>query len=64
MGIAIALSHQQVQALSETARYLPLSEINLVAAAVSDLMSRQSADFQSAADRILNTNHQLYRRVA
>jgi hypothetical protein len=64
VGIAIELSDQQAQALSETARRLQVSEADLATAAVRDLVSRQSADFQSAADRVLQKNQELYRRLA
>jgi len=64
MGIAIELSDQQAQALSETARRLAISEDELAAAAVRDLVTRQSADFQAAADRVLTKNQELYRRLA
>ena len=64
MGIAIELSAQQAQALSETARRLRVSEADLAAAAVRDLVARPSVDFQAAADRVLNKNQELYRRLA
>jgi putative heme degradation protein len=64
VGIAIELSEQQAHALRETARRLQVSEADLAAAAVRDLVSRQSADFRSAADRVLNKNEELYRRLA
>jgi predicted transcriptional regulator len=64
VGIAIELSDQQAQALSETARRLEVSESELAAAAVRDLVARQSADFQAAAERVLNKNQELYRRLA
>ena len=63
-GIAIELSDQQAIALSETARRLHVSESELAAAAVRDLVARQSADFQSAADLVLSKNQELYRRLA
>jgi hypothetical protein len=64
VGIAIELSAQQAQALSETARRLHVSEADLAAAAVRDLVARPSVDFQAAADRVLNKNQELYRRLA
>ena len=64
VGIAIELSDQQAQALSEPARCLHVSEAELVAAAMRDLVARQSIDFQAAADRVLNRNQELYRRLA
>lgn len=64
VGIAIELSAQQAEALSETARRLQVSEAELATAAVRDLIARQSADFQAATDRVLNKNQELYRRRA
>ena len=64
MGIAIELSDQQPQALSETARCLHVSEADLASAAVRDLVSRQSVDFQAAADRVLSKNQELFHRLA
>ena len=64
MGIAIELSDQQPQALSETARRLHASEADLASAAVRDLVSRQSVDFQAAADRVLSKNQELFHRLA
>lgn len=64
VGIAIELSDQQAQALSETARRLHVSEADLASAAVRDLVARQSVDFQAAADQVLKKNQELYRRLA
>jgi len=36
----------------------------LAAAAVRDLLARQSADFDVAAQRVLEKNQELYRRLA
>ena len=63
-GIAIELSDQQAQALNKTARRLQVSEADLAAAAVRDLVSRQWVDVQSAADRVIKKNQELYRRLA
>lgn len=64
VGIAMELRDQQAQGLNETARRLQLSEADLAATAVRDLVSRHSADFQSAADRVLQKNQELYWRLA
>ena len=63
MGIAIELSDQQSQALNKTAIRLQVSEADLAAHAVRDLVSRQSADDQAAADRVIKKNQELYRRL-
>jgi len=64
MAIAIELSHHQAQALSEAAARLQVSESELAAAAVRDLLANQSADFDAAAQRVLEKNQELYRRLA
>ena len=63
-GIAIELSDQQAQALAEAARRLQVSEAELAAAAVRDLVRGHAADFSAAADRVLTKNQELYRRLA
>jgi len=64
MAIAIELSDHQAQALSEAAARLQVPESELAAAAVRDLLANQSADFDAAAQRILEKNQELYRRPA
>ena len=63
VGIAIKLSDQQAQALSETARRLHVSEPDLAASAVRDLVARRSVAFQAAADQGLHKNQELYCRL-
>ena len=64
MAIAIELSDHQAQALSEAASRLQVPEAELAAAAVRDLLAHQSADFDVAAQRVLEKNQELYRRLA
>ncbi len=64
MAIAIELSDHQDQALSVPASRLQVPEAELAAAAVRDLLAHQSADFDAAAQRVLEQNQQLYRRLA
>jgi len=64
MAIAIELSDHQAQALSEAASRLQVSEAELAAAAVRDLLAHLSADFDVAAQRVLEKNQELYRRLA
>ena len=64
MAIAIELSDHQAQALSEAASRLQVPEAELAAAAVRDLLAHQSADFDAAAQRVLEKNQELYRRLA
>jgi hypothetical protein len=62
--IAINLNDQQAQALADTARRLQISETELATAAVRDLVAQQSADFVTAAEKVLEKNRELYRRLA
>jgi hypothetical protein len=62
--IAINLNDQQAQALADTARRLEISETELATAAVRDLVAQQSADFVTAAEKVLEKNRELYRRLA
>ncbi|MCX5932440.1 MAG: DNA-binding protein [Cyanobacteria bacterium] len=64
MAIAIEPSDHQAQALSEVAARLQVPEAELAAAAVRDLLAHQSADFDAAAQRVLDKNQELYRRLA
>ena len=64
VAIAIELSDHQAQALSVPASPLQVPEAELAAAAVRDLLAHQSADFDAAAQRVLEQNQELYRRLA
>jgi hypothetical protein len=64
MALAIDLSDQQAQALAEAANRLQVSEADLAAAAVRDLIAQPAADFDAAAQRVLAKNAELYRRLA
>jgi predicted transcriptional regulator len=64
MAIAIELSDHLAQTLSEAASRLQVPEAELAAAAVLDLLAHQSADFDAAAQRVLEKNQEIYRRLA
>jgi trans-aconitate methyltransferase len=64
MAIAIELSDHQAEALREAATRLQVPEAELAAAAVRDLLAQQSADFEAAAQRVLEKHQELYRRLA
>ena len=64
MTLAIDLSDHQARALSEAAARLQISESELAAAAVRDLLAQPAADFDAAAHRVLEKNADLYRRLA
>ena len=64
MAIRIELSVDQAQSLSAAAARLQVSEAELAAAAVRDLLTHQSAEFDAAAQRVLDKNQVLYQRLA
>ena len=64
MAIAIELSANQALALADAAERLQVSEAELAAAAVRDLVAQPRAHFDAAAERVLNKNQELYRRLA
>ena len=64
MAIRIELSADQAKSLSEAAARLQVSEVELAAAAVRDLLTHQSAEFDAAAQRVLDKNQVLYQRLA
>jgi hypothetical protein len=63
MALAIDLSDHQAQALTETAARLQVSQADLAAAAVRDLIAQPADDFDAAAERVLSKNAELYRRL-
>ena len=64
MALAIELNEEQSRALAEVAGLLNVSQEVLASAAVRDLLSRPSADFEAAASNVLAKNEELYRRLA
>jgi hypothetical protein len=64
MTLAIELTPNQALALSDTTAQLQMSEAELAAAAVRDLVAQPRADFDAAAKRVLTKNQELYRRLA
>jgi len=64
MTIAIELGANQDLALADAAERLQVSEAELAAAAVRDLLAQPRANFDAAAARVLNKNQELYRRLA
>jgi hypothetical protein len=64
MKLAIELSDQQSERLREEADRLGIDPEQLALAAVTDLISAEGSDFESAARRVLEKNKELYRRLA
>ncbi len=64
MKLAIELSDQQMMHLREQANRLGLEPQQLALAAITDLLAAEGSDFESAAQRVLEKNRELYRRLA
>jgi hypothetical protein len=64
MKLAIELSDQQAERLREEAARLGVEPEQLALAAVADLIAAEGPDFDSAAQRVLEKNRELYRRLA
>jgi hypothetical protein len=54
----------QRAALAATAERLRVAPDELAAAAVRDLLAQPAEDFSRAAERVLEKNRELYRRLA
>ena len=64
MKLAIELSDQQAERLRKEAARLGVEPEQLALAAVADLFAAEGPDFDSAAQRVLEKNRELYRRLA
>ena len=64
MKLSVALPAAVEEQLTQAAERLNVSPDELAAAAVRDLLSRPDDDFDRAANRVLNKNRDLYRRLA
>ena len=64
MTISFDLPPALAERLRHQAERLGISASDLARAAVSDLLIEPDADFQQAAERVLQKNTELYRRLA
>ncbi|MDA0810702.1 MAG: DNA-binding protein [Planctomycetota bacterium] len=64
MSITLELDDEQSDRLNERARELGVDPRDLAKAAVNDLLSRTGADFDRAAEFVLDKNRELYRRLS
>ena len=64
MKLAIELTEQQARRLREVASRLGVKPEQLALAAVTDLIASEGPEFDAAAQRILEKNEELYRRLA
>lgn len=64
MTISLQLDAEQSRRLVDVARQLNVDPSELAKAAISDLVSRPSDDFDRAARHVLEKNSELYRRLS
>ena len=64
MNVAFDLPAAQAEKLRREAERLGISPSELARAALTDLLADREEDFQTAADRVLRKNAELYRRLA
>lgn len=64
MKLSIDLSPGQASRLRLEAERLGLTPEALARAAIADLLATTGEDFKAAADRVLQKNAELYRRLA
>jgi predicted transcriptional regulator len=64
MTLSIQLPEDAERRLREAASRLRVPVADLAAAAVRDFVTVPSEEFEQAAKRVLDTNRELYRRLA
>jgi hypothetical protein len=64
MALVIELTDQQAKALAAVAQEMQVSEAELAAAAVRNLVMAPAADVVAASQHVLRKNQELYRRLA
>lgn len=64
MKVAFDLPLAQAEKLQQEADRLGLKPADLAKAALADLLATRDEDFRAAAERVLQKNEELYRRLA
>ena len=64
MKISVELTDQQQERLREAASRLNLRPEELAQVALNDFLAQEEEDFSRAANRVLEKNADLYRRLA
>lgn len=64
MKVSVEIPPAVEEQLTRTAERLKVSVDELAAAAVRDLIAQPDDAFERAAERVLNKNRELYRRLA
>lgn len=64
MTISVNLLSDAERRLAEVANRLNIPPADLAAAAIRDLLAQPADDFEQVAQRVLDKNRELYRRLA
>jgi hypothetical protein len=64
MTISLQLTADQERLLQGAAQRLGIPVSDLATAAIRDLLLQSSTDYEQVADRVLDKNRELYRRLA
>jgi hypothetical protein len=64
MTLSLTLSAEAERRLAEVAKRLNVPLDQLAAAALQELLAQPAEDFERVAKRLLEKNHELYRRLA
>jgi hypothetical protein len=64
MNVAFELPAAQAEMLRQEADRLGITPSELARAAVADLLTNRDEEFRAAAERVLQKNEELYRRLA
>ena len=64
MKVAFELTPAQAEKLRIQAERLSIAPEQLAQAAVADLLATPDQEFQAVADRVIQKNEELYRRLA
>jgi len=62
--ITVTLSEDRLQKLNELAKQFRIAPEELLRVSVEELIARPQADFQKALEYVLETNKELYKRLA
>ena len=64
MKLSLDLTESQNEKLDSTAKRLGIRPEELAKAALTDLFDKSQEDFESAAQRVLSKNEELYKRLS
>jgi hypothetical protein len=64
MELAIKIRESSAERLREEAKQLGVSPETLAAAALDDVLNASDPEFRAAAQRVLEANQELYKRLA